>query len=53
MMHFNLFINDLNKWNEVILMKRLRHTLIVHVIPVTLMIVVMAVAMMYVSQRLH
>jgi len=34
------------------LMKKLRHTLIVHVIPVTLMLLVMAVAMVYISQHL-
>ena len=34
-------------------MKKIGHTLFVHVLPVTLMIVIMAYAMVYVSQRLN
>lgn len=34
-------------------MKKLRHTLVVHVIPITMMVFVMALAMIYISERLH
>jgi len=40
-------------FQKVIFMKKICHALFVHVIPVTLMIVVMAYAMIYVSQRLN
>jgi hypothetical protein len=34
-------------------MKKFCHTLVVHVLPVTLMVLIMAVAMVYLGQKLN